>query len=652
MPLELRNPTGLWLLGLLLPLIVLYILKVRRARLRVPSTWLWSAAQRDLLAKSPFKKLIVQVPLILQILALVLLALALARPSTRGGAIVGDHVAVVVDTSASMSAREPDGTTRIELARKAARDVVRALGPGADALVIEAGREAGIASPLDRDVRRLEAAIERIVARDVEGHLGRAIAIASERLRQLPGEKRIVVVTDGALADAHALAAASIPIDVVRVGGAVENSAVIRVDVRSGIDPVTKREQVQAFAVVAHWGTKPRDLFVTLRQRNVDAPLASRKLTLAPGERAPVVLTFEPARGDLGSGVIVELSPEDALVADDRAYGRVPVGRKIPVVMVPRDENAWVQRALLADPDVELVGATLAELGSAEVPSDALVVVSGACPAALPGGDALILNPPPGACRTATVGEPMRSPEITSWNESDARLRFLTLDGVTISSARRIETAGPAEALVRTKEGVVASDVSLPGRTATLLSFDVGDSNWPLKASFVLFVRNIVELARTHRARGITGPARTGEPMRVRVPPDVDSVEVEHPDGHKSTIAAKNGLAVVPEVARAGFYFLSWKGPRPGSLLVAANLTSEAESDLRPRALDDMPAQISVSSAAEVADAHTEWGWLLAALALLLIAADAWWITRKPRTSALGVQRPRLPDRPRFGGAT
>jgi hypothetical protein len=313
--------------------------------------------------------------------------------------------------------------------------------------------------------------------------------------------------------------------------------------------------------------------------------------------------------------------------------------------MVPKDGNAWVQRALSADPDVELVGANLAELGGAEVPPDALVVVDGACPAALPGGDALILNPPAGRCRTATVGEPMKHPEITSWNDSDARLRFLTLDGVTLSAARKIEPAGPADALVRTKDGTVISDVSVPGRTGTLVSFDVGDSNWPLKASFVLFVRNIVELARTHRARGITGPARTGEPMRVRVPPEVDSVELEDPDAKKLTIPAKNGLAVVPEVARAGFYFLSWKGPRPGSLLVAANLTSEAESDIRAKDLATGGAPVKVSSAAEVADAHTEWGWLLAGLALLFIAFDAWWLTKKPRLATLGVAKPRLPDR-------
>src|SRR5262249_54258214 len=155
---------------------------------------------------------------------------------------------------------------------------------------------------------------------------------------------------------------------------------------------------------------------------------------------------------------------------------------------------------------------------TASVPDDALVVVEGACPAAPPGGDLVILNPPAGKCRTAVVAEPVDHPAITSWSEADPRLRFLTLDGVEIAKARKIETEGPADPLLRAREVTLISDISSPGRTGTLVSFDVGDSNWPLKASFVLSVRNIVELARTHRARGITGPARTGEPMTVRVP--------------------------------------------------------------------------------------------------------------------------------------
>ena len=100
--LELLNPKGLFLLTGLVPLVVMYILKVRRQRVRVSSTWLWAAAQRDLLAKQPFRRLIAEVPLLLQILALIALSIAFARPAIRGGRIGGDHVAIVIDSSASM----------------------------------------------------------------------------------------------------------------------------------------------------------------------------------------------------------------------------------------------------------------------------------------------------------------------------------------------------------------------------------------------------------------------------------------------------------------------------------------------------------------------------------------------------------------------
>lgn len=645
MPFELRSPGGLWLLGLLVPLVVLYILKVRRQRLRVASTWLWAVAQRDLLARSPFKRLVPQVPLFLQLLALALLALAASRPSMRGAAIAGDHVAIVVDTSASMAARTPEGITRMQAARKAALDVLRALGPGADAMVVEAAREARIASPLDRDARRLEAAVTRLEAGDVEGNLGRALAIASDRLRQLPGTKRIVVITDRAVADPEALAAVSLPLDLVDVGGELGNTGITRIDVRSGQDPVTKRDQVQVFVLVAHNGKEPRDVFVTLQQRNVTEPLASRKITLAPGERAPVVLTFEPTPSDAGSGILVELSPSDALPTDDRAYARVPAGRKLPVVLAPGDGSPWVKRALLADPDVQLLGTTLAALPTASVPQDALVVVHGACPKELPGADLLILDPPPGKCRTAVVGKVIERPAITSWSEADPRLRFLTLDGIDVEKAHSLETEGPADALVRARDGTLIADVSSPGRTATLVGFDVGDSNWPLRASFVLFVRNVVELARAHRARGITGPARTGEPLTVRVPADVSGIEVEDPAQKKLELPARGGLAVVPEASRAGFYFVSWKGPREGSLLIAANLTSDVETNIAPRNLPTGGAPVNVSDAAELADAHSEWGWLLAGLGLLFIAFDAWWLTRRPRVASPTAAAPRLPDR-------
>ena len=468
----------------------------------------------------------------------------------------------------------------------------------------------------------------------------------------MQGRRRIVVFTDAALAHRDAVASASLPVSVIQVGAPIENAAVIRIDVRAGIDPITRNQQVQVFCVVGNFGERQRDLFVTLRQHAVVEPLASRRLLLAPGERAPLVLTFEPTAADVGAGLIVELSPPDALPADDRAYGRVPFGKSLPVVMAPEGGNRWIKRALLADPDVQLVTTSVAALPKAELRTDAFVVVDGACPTTLPGGNLLVLNPPPGRCRSALVGSQVKRPTITSWNRRDERLRFLTLDGVELLSARPLELKHRGDSLVRAREGTIISDISDPGRAGTLLSFDVGDSNWPLRASFVLFVRNLVEQARRHRERGLAGPARTGEPLRVRVPVDVDQVAVVPPGSKPSQVPARAGLVVLPNVSDAGLYHLSWQGSRPGSVLVAANLTSAAESDTRPRPQRREP-HVTAAAPPRELESHAPWGWVLAAFALALIAFDAWWLTHRPDPRLLlrGAV-PRLPERGSARGTT
>jgi von Willebrand factor type A domain/Aerotolerance regulator N-terminal len=643
-PLELKAPSGLWLLSLLLPLVLLYVLKVRRQRMTVSSTWLWAAAARDIAAKNPFKRLVPQVPLALELLALGLLALSLARPATRGGHIAGDHVAIVVDTSASMAAIERDGRSRLAHAREAASAVIRALGPGAQAVVIDAGRDARVVSAMDSDAKRLEASLAKLEASDAEGRMTQAIATATTQLRPFERGARLVVVSDGALAERDAFASSSLPIELVRVGEPVDNAAIVRLDIASSEDASSRHEQVQAFAMVQNYGQKPRSLYVTLSERNVTEPLASRRIDLAPGERVPVVLSFEPAPGDAGAGLVVELSPHDALVSDDRAYGRVPSGAKLQVVMAPAKGNAWVARALASDPNVELLGASVGGLANAGVAPDALIVVDGACPNNLPGADLLFLNPPPGPCATAIVGTSIDNPVVTSWAEVDSRLRFLSLDGVELKSAHRLEADSPQAALVQSREGTLIADASTPGRSATIVGFDVGDSNWPLKASFVLFMRNIVELARSHRLRGAEAPARTGEPYSLRVPVEVSEVLLETPSGAKQKLAARDGLCVIPSLAQGGFYFATFKGKTQGSALFSANLTSERESDLRPRELTRAQGRpVAERGARELADAVNDWSWVLAALALLLLALDVWWVTRRPRQTLLGA--PLRPDR-------
>ena len=666
---ELLRAGGLWLLALLAPLVLLYILKVQRSRRRVASTWLWAAAQRDLMARAPWKRLIAQIPLLLQALALILLAFALARPATRGRELTGDHVAIVIDASASMSAaargKRGEGTTRIELAREVARDLLSALTPGSDALLLEAGRDARVVAPLDRDLVRVRAALDHVAARDVEGDLGAAIALAVDRLRQLGGARRILVLTDGNLARPAALQGAALPLEVITIGEPAENAAIVRVDVRAGYDggsppraglrprapgtdPTEPREQVQGFLVVANFGARPRDLYVTMRQDNASDVLASRRVLVPPGERTPVELTFHPAPGDYRKGLVFEISPGDAMPVDDIAYARVPAGDKLPVFLASAAGSPWIERAIASDPMTTLTSGTLAALGaSTAIDLETFVVIDGACPPSPPGGDLLIVNPPPGRCAGTLVGQTLERPILTSWETADARMRFLSLDGVHINRASALKPEGATQELIRTQEGTVATDISTGSRTGTLLGFDVGDSDWPLKASFVLFVRNLLEQARAHRAHGVTGPARAGEPMRVAVPATAQELEVIGPGGEKIDASLRGGLAVVAGTTRAGFYRLAWKGPQAGSLIVPVSLTSAAESDLTPRPLETGGGEVKVTGAGAQPDAHQEWTWVLALVALSFIVFDVWYYTRPPRPRPRGIQPavPRVPDR-------
>lgn len=639
------NPAGLWLLGLLLPLLGLYVLKVRRQRVMVASTWLWQVAARDLLARSPWQRLRGRLLLLVEAAALVALALALSRPARSGDRIVADHLALVVDASASMQALS-EGQPRFVAAKAAAQRVLAALPPGTDVLLIEAGSEPRVLGPADRDLTRVGARLAALGALGVEGHLDRAVSLASEQLAQRTGNRRIVVISDeGGLA--APLPQTRVPLSVVKVGTPVDNVALLRINVGRTEGKATRADRVEVFVEAASFAQVAREVFVTLRQRSSPTVLASRKLRLEPGQRAPVVLDFEAAPTDAGTGLVVELSPHDALSVDDVAYGRVPPSRKLVAITSPAQQSPWFERGLLADPDLVLLGVPLAELQTSNIDDDALVVVSGACPAELPGADFVLLNPPAGACRGAVIGKAAIAPSVTSWDRTDPRLRFITLDGISIARGHAVDPPSAQSVLVNGREGALIVDVSEGGRTGTLVSFDVGESNWPLRASFVLFVRNVAELARAHRKSRVVGPARSGSPVRVRVPRWVEKATLLDPNGVETELEARSGIAIIARPDQPGFYLLSFQGPRPGVALSVVNLLSEFESNLGSTATGPVPvgSEPLRPSRSALLEPPGDWGFLAALAALLAISVQVFWLTRAPDRVETGRIRAQRPER-------
>src|SRR4051794_29560690 len=114
-------PAALWALLAVPAIFILYLIQSRYRPQVVASLMLWKRMARDLEAEASWRRPRWDLLLALQLLVALLVALALARPVVLGSG--GERLVVVLDTSASMAARDVQ-PNRFSAARQQAADVV------------------------------------------------------------------------------------------------------------------------------------------------------------------------------------------------------------------------------------------------------------------------------------------------------------------------------------------------------------------------------------------------------------------------------------------------------------------------------------------------------------------------------------------------
>jgi len=625
-------PLNLLWLGLLAPLIALYVLKRRREKKEVGSTLLWELALRDMRAEKPWKKLVPNVALLLQILAIVAGAIALARPAGAGSVPGGAWVAAVVDVSASMGAKDEE-KTRIERAREVVRDLARGLPPGGRLMLLEAGRVPAVLAPPSDDRVVLERAIDELAVRGGSADLEGAVALAAERLESAPEGSRILLLTDAAQDGEVALDGRHAPVEVRRVGAEQPpaNLAIVDADARPRLSEGPDRADL--FARVANFGDRDAEVFVTAKVVGTEGVLASRRVTVPAGEVEGVVLGADLPPDEEGRAAVVELrlsresgAMDDALALDDVAVVPSPGARRLPVFLVGSAPSA-VERVLRADTDVELFATTLTALAEREeqAPLDGLPIYTGDVPDEAPPGDSVVIAPVGDRVFEVEVGEEVEAPRIVTWDEGDPRLRFVSMAEVHLASVRPLRGAA-GRALVTTDRGPAMVSLSRPSGETTVIGFDPMRSDWPRQSSFVVFFRNLLEHARQRRAEGGVAPGALGEPLRVPAP-DGAEVEVETPSGETRSALSRGGVAVLEVPAEPGVYRVSTPD---GERHALRSLLDRSESDVRPR-LTFTEGGAETETELARAEEHAEsWSWV-ALLLLLVLAAEALWATRRAR---------------------
>ncbi len=567
-------PLGFAAAALVGPLVAWYVLRSRRPRRLVASTFLWDRAERTVAAAVPWQRFRGDATFWLVLLALLLGATALARPFVPVPAELGDHTILVVDASGSMLADE-DGPSRLTLARRAADDLVARMAPGQEVSVVEAGARGRVLVSATDDPAAASRALQAL--RPTHGPADWVDAFTLAAALERPGQDTVVhLLTDGVLPEA-ALASTPLDLRITTVGIDRPNLAVTRVQATP-----QGAGSSEVLVQVRNLGLLPTRAVVSLEVSG--EVFVEEQVALGPRATEDLVLDVRGGDGDVllarvrpvGADVLGN-DAADALSIDDRGFAVLTSPQAIDVVLATTG-NVFLEAALEAVPGVELtvVDRVPGPTDTALAEADLLVVDRVPAPAA-PTLPTLLVAPtvPPAGI---TAGADVELPALTFQSPDHPLLAEVDLAEVAIAGATTY--VAPALTTVASAPGLPLVQAGRLDRVpVVLLGFDLLRTNLPLQAAWPVLVSNAVTW--------LTGPpapvaAQAGQRVTLSPPAGTDQVRLSPPSGDTLLLDAGRPVAVLDQV---GLWRATWltDGQPAGERAIAVNAAA-GESDLsRPR---------------------------------------------------------------------
>jgi hypothetical protein len=576
---------GLWLAAIAIPIVALYILKVKRHRRVVPYLKLWLDLLAERQFSTLFRKLQRLFSLLLQLLIAACLVLAFAALTLSDSFLQEESVVLVVDTSASMrgAAKDGEARTRFEAALAKARELVEGRSPEDEFAILAAGPQPDVLQAFSRSTLRLREALDKLAPSNSAGDLREAHRLARDLLQ---GRKhpRIVVLSDRAGGAVEELAASDGDVRWIPIGDSVANVAIVRFQAR-------KNEAVGTdylLLVVANFADTKASAQVEIE---VEGRLVKvLPLDLEAGARHEETLELTLPEGGFATAKLAQDKP-DALALDDVAFAAIPPARLYRVVLVTaRDEERTPFRAIFAalealvDREASIV-ATPEEWEAMDEPRRAafdLAVFVNHAPAGLPArGNFLLVNALAGGLPARE--RPLEAtPRITDAPDDHPLNRFLEPKSMQPALARPLDLTG-GEPFLQSAGGPIGVVFRSAERKVVYLGLDVLADLFFLQVAFPIVLRNALAWMHEQENRLLEPTYAPGDVIRPRFSLADANVEIgwlhrDAPQAGRASIGVRDGRFSFAETAEPGRY---WVRTSDADHRTAVNLFDARESDLR-----------------------------------------------------------------------
>ena len=561
---------ALTLLGLIPILILIHSLRPKPKEVEVTNLFLWREALKEKRGGLRVKRLINNLPLFFQILAVLLASIALAGPEWTYIAQVEGDVILVLDSSASMKTQTASGT-RFDKAKKEALKLIEELPTDGKMLIIEASRKPIIRSPFSDDRKHLKQVIESIEPSDIPGQIDKALYLA---LSFLNPEKDdwTYIITDGAGANLAKLTGNYEKVRNILVSGGERNIGITKFEFRRALNGDNQYEILLGLKNFnAHPVLCPIQLTIddnTIIKKTIGLKALERKLLIFPHS------------GRLEGMAHASLKITDDFSVDNDAYAVLKASDDMWVLLVTKG-NFFLEKLLEAYPNFmvnsikDIVPSTWIE----QTQRHDIVILDRVSPPSTEKGNFLLIDAFSPTIPISRI-EGIDNVEVLDWDRESPLMGNLDPRGIHIETASMIKADETLRPILESRNTGLMYAYEKNGLRAIFLGFDLMMSDLPLRVAFPVMISNVFQWLQPYKLSFSMLKSEAGEPFAIHLDRKTRDFSIGTPTGKWKKYRAKSNPFIYEDTGTVGIYTVIEDNERWSNF--AINLTDEKESDIQP----------------------------------------------------------------------
>lgn len=545
------NPLGFLALLGIPAILIMYMLKEKHKEVKVSSTMLWQKAVLSTLSKKPWQKLRNNILMIIQIIAVILLALALSKPYIIGGD-KASHYIIVMDNSSSMGATDLK-PTRLDYAKSEAKKLIDNADRDTYFTIISAGKN---------PVTLLENTQGKDSAKRVLNNIDLTLEKADtysavELIKTLKNNNdgNVYIFTDTYF-DTEGIA----DVQVVSVGNSKDNTSIELVSENNG----------NVMAKVSNVGESDVSKNITLYgDGNI---LDVQEVSFNGSETKDI--SFDVDVKDT-SVLNVSISPSDNYIYDDEYYYTLSTQTSKNAIMFS-DNNIFVEKAVSVLPNINLYKGNNENINDTE--GYPLYIYDGVLPEKIPSDGQIIIFSPNENSMLKVLGEVEVNDNVATVNcpitENISSMDF------SLSKVKNVEIPSWATVFMKSGDIPVAFYGENNGQKIVVFLFDIHNTDMPLKMEFPILMYNCMKYFFPESSTDIDN-IFTGDNLNINLSPDTRESYIIKPSGEQSVVAPPFPADVFSDTNESGIYTLVEKNEQgiENSNLFAVNNTRDFNDD-------------------------------------------------------------------------